>query len=96
MSSAEQRAPTLGESWAQICEQHPDEWLFLADVEREPGGAIKSARIIAHHLSMKELLKQPEWSDYPALTYAHTRGLTLRPPRIVMTDEIRDAIRPRR
>jgi hypothetical protein len=97
VSSAEKIAPSLGELWAQICERHPDEWVGLIEVELGPNGAITAGQVVGHHRSMRELLKQVDsWSLRSEVTCSHTAGRTLRRPRIEMTDEIRDLIRPRR
>jgi hypothetical protein len=98
MSAAEEIAPTMAESlgWAEICRRHPDEWVCLVEVQHEPDGSIRSAQLIGHHRSIKEALQQCSWSADPLVACAHTGGRKLRFPRIEMTDEIRDIVRPRR
>jgi hypothetical protein len=51
MSAAEQSAPTMLESlsWTEIRSRHPGEWVCLVEVQHEPDGAIRSARLIGHH-----------------------------------------------
>ena len=84
-------------SWAEICELHANEWVCLVDVEHQPDGPIHSAHVVGHHRSLRAALQQVDsWSPERVVAYAHTGGRTLRRPRIEMTDEIRDFIRPRR
>lgn len=98
MSAAEKIAPTMPESlaWGEICRQHPDEWVCLVEVQHEPDGSIRSARLIGHHRSIKDALEQCSWSSDPVVACAHTGGRMLRFPRLEMTDEIRNIVRPRR
>lgn len=99
MSAAEKIAPTIAETlpWAEICVLHPDEWVCLVEVEHEPEGPIRSARVVGHHRSINGALKQVEsWSSHPMVTYSHTGGRKLRFPRIARTDEIRELVRIRR
>jgi hypothetical protein len=99
MSAAEKIAPTIAEPllWAEFCALHPDEWVCLVEVEHETEGAIRSARVVGHHRSIKDALKQVDsWGSHPVVTYAHTGGRRLRFPRIVRTDEIRELVRIRR
>ena len=97
MSAAEKIAPTMAESlgWVKICRRHPDEWVCLVEVRHEPDGSLRSAQLIGHHRSIKEALQQCSWSDVSLIACAHTGGRKLRFPRIEMTDEIRDLVRPR-
>jgi hypothetical protein len=82
MSAAEKIAPTMPESlsWAEIRGRHPDEWVCLIEVEHEPDGAIRSARLISHHRSIKDALKQCPWSADLVVACAHTGGRKLRIP----------------
>jgi len=82
-------------TWAEICELCPDEWVCLVDVQHESSGAICSGRLIGHSPSMKEALRLA-WSPSADQVIAHTGGRELRSPRIELTDEIRDIVRPRR
>jgi hypothetical protein len=95
MDAAEQLAPPRAEqllSWARICEHYPNEWVFLLDVEKATDGSILAGHVIGHDRSMKQLL-----SRIPSQpNTVPTRGRPLRFPRIEMTDEIRDIVRPRR
>lgn len=81
-------------SWVQICERYPNEWVFLLDIEKAADGAIRAGYVIGHDRSMKQLLSQ--LPSQPNTVIVHTSGRPLRFPRIEMTDEIRDIIRPRR
>ena len=98
MIAAEKVAPTTTESlaWTEICQRHPDEWVCLVEVQHESDGSIRAARLIGRHRSIKEALQQCSWNTDLPVACAHTGGRKLRFPRIEMTDEIRDIVRPRR
>lgn len=97
MSVAERSSPASVESssWAEICQQHPNEWVCLLDVENGPHGSILSARVISHDRSMKQALAQIGVTQ-PGTVVIHTGGRPLRFSRIEMTDEIRDIVRHQR
>jgi hypothetical protein len=97
MDVAEKLVQPISEplTWAEICELYPGQWVDLLVVDHEPNGSIRSARVIGHDRSMKQLLAQIG-TPQPATVVLHTRGRLRRFPRIEMTDEIRDIIRPRR
>lgn len=97
MSVAEKSLPPSVESssWAEICQQHPNEWVCLLDAETEPHGSIRTARVIGHDRSMKQALAQMGVTR-PGVVVLHTGGRPLRFPRIEMTDEIRDIVRHQR
>ena len=78
-----------------LCEQHPNEWVCLLDVETASDGSIRSARVSGHNRSMRQLLAQIGTLQ-PDTVLVHTSGRPLTSPRIEMTDEIRDIIRPQR
>ena len=82
-------------SWDEIGEQYPDEWVCLLDVENAPDDAIRSGRVIGHDRSMKQLLAEVDVPQ-PGSVIVQTAGRALRFPRIEMTDEIRNVVRPRR
>jgi len=88
------RATALAISWAEICMLHPDEWVCLLDIELEPDGSIRSARVVGHDPSAVDALDQIDPPD-PDTTLVHTAGRRLHMPRFEMTDEIRDLIRAR-
>lgn len=97
MSLAQSVSPSSVESlsWVQICEEHPNEWVCLLHVEKTPDGSIKSARVVGHAASMKQVLAQLG-APQPNTVVAHTSGRPLQSPRIELSDEIRDLVRPRR
>lgn len=97
MSTAESLAPTSPQPlrWAKICELHPNEWVCLLDVESAPDGSIRAARVVGHDRSMRHALAQIGPPQQGAMV-VHTWRRPLQSPRIEMTDEIRDIIRPRR
>lgn len=96
MSTAEPLATSASsrQAWQQICDQHPDEWVCLQAIDAAPDGSIRSASVVAHSRSMRQLLASINAT--PDLVVAHTRGRPLHFPRIEMTDEIRDLVRARR
>jgi hypothetical protein len=81
--------------WAAICDQHPNEWVCLVDVENAPDGSIRSARVIGHDPSMRRVLAEIG-APRPDMLVLHTWGRPLRFPRLEVTDEIRDIVHPRR
>lgn len=95
MSTAEKIDATGVAPWADICAQHPDEWVCLFDVEQAADGAICSARLVAHDRSMSELLANLDGARAGGVI-VNTSGRRLGPPRIEMTDEIREIVHPRR
>jgi len=89
-------------TWAQICDRYPDSWVSLVEVE-PPGSEplkIRSAHVIGHGGTRAVTVEQTKaWqSTFPTSSHYFTgaaveiRGF----PRIVITDEIRNLIRPRR
>jgi hypothetical protein len=99
MNAAEAVVPTVRAllGWSDICDQHPNEWVCLVEVEHQTDGQIRSASVVGHHRSLKSALQQVEsWSPDRMVAYAHTGGRKLRLPRLAMTDAIRDILRARR
>jgi hypothetical protein len=97
MSLARSLSPSSVESlsWAQICKEHPNEWVCLLDVDMAPDGSIQNARVVVHASSMRQALAQLG-APQPNTLVAHTSGRPLQSPRIELSDEIRDLVRPRR
>lgn len=95
MSAAERIAITRGAPWADICAQHADEWVCLEDVEYAADDSIRAARVIAHDRSMNDLLARLDDVQAGGVIVS-TGGRRLRPPRIEITDEIRDIVHARR
>ena len=77
-------------SWAAIRMKHPDEWVCLRDVQCAADGAIRSARVVGHDVSIERALDQVDPPD-PDTLVAHTAGQPIRTPRIEMVDEGRDS-----
>ncbi len=75
--------------------QYPKHRCAGEDVESAPDGGIVSGRVIGHDRSMRQLLAQIDVSQ-PGSVIVQTSGRALRFPRIEMTDEIRDIVRPQR
>ena len=94
MSLAQSISPprTGSLSWAQICEDHPNEWVCLRDVENDPSGAIHSARVVSHDPSIERALDLAEPTDADT-TVVHTSGRPLWTPRTEILDESRDDLR---
>lgn len=82
-------------SWAEICAQHPNEWVCLLDIERGPDGRIGSARVVGHDPLIERALDQIEPPN-PDTTVVHTAGRPMWTPRIEVIDESRDLLRSRR
>jgi len=74
---------------------YPDEWVCLPDVGYAPDGSIRLARVAGHDRSMRQALTQIGVTE-PGTIVAHTAGRRVRFPRIEMTDEIRNIVRPQR
>lgn len=97
MDRAQQIVPLETERlpWAEICRRYPDQYVCIRDAEKGPDGAIRSGRVSDHDRSMRHLLARIDVSQ-PADVIVQTSGRTLRFPRIEMTDEIRNLVRPKR
>ena len=97
MDAAEKIAPLEAEPlpWAEICSRYPDQYVWLVDVDNGPDGAIRSGRVADHDRSMKQLLARIDVPQ-PSSVVIQTSARALRFPRIEMTDEIRDVVRPQR
>ena len=88
--------PRVGSlSWARICEEHPNEWVCLRDIENDASGAIHSARVVSHDRSIERALDLAEPADADT-TVVHTSGRPLWTPRTEILDESRDDLRSRR
>jgi hypothetical protein len=97
MSTAENLAPTSAHplSWGEICELHPNEWVCLLDIDCEPNGSIRSARVASHDRSIERALDQIDPPN-PDTTVVHTSGRPLWTPCIEIVDESRDDLQARR
>lgn len=76
-------------SWAEICKRYPDEWVMLADIEKDRSQAIVSARVLDHDESMIDIMDRNE--PLPGSTLIQTAGRPLwwltRPHLILGPDE---------
>jgi len=79
MSALDMEATPSMMSWPDICQQYPDEWVLLTDVEHEPNGNFRSGRLFAHDPSAGRLLGAPHELP-PRATLVHTFPLELGPP----------------
>ncbi len=97
MSLAQNISSTTGESlsWARICEEHPNEWVCLRDVENDARGVICSARVVSHDRSIERALDLAEPAEADT-TVVHTSGRPLWTPRTEILDESRDDLRSHR
>jgi hypothetical protein len=102
MNSAEQIAPTITEplSWAEICEQYPDEWVCLVEIDYiRPGSfEFRMARIVSHGKSRREAFDyaRPWHAQYKLIGHYFTGRVAAQPllrPALVLDDETRDAFR---
>jgi hypothetical protein len=102
MSAAEKLEPTGSQllTRAEICEQYPDEWVCLVEVEHETNGMIRSARVVGHGTTPTRSLDHVAvWETHPMVASfftGETKPAFPRFPRIVMTDVIRELLRDRR
>jgi hypothetical protein len=76
-------------SWADICMDHPGEWVLLADIEKDRDRHIMSARVLDHDESMIAIMDRNE--AMPGTTLIQTAGRSLwwltRPQLILEPDE---------
>lgn len=79
-------------SWAEICNQYPNEWVCLFDISRGIDGAIQSAQVVSHDRSMEHALDQAS-AVGGDLTVVHTAGHPMWTPWIEVVDENRDPFR---
>jgi len=79
MSALDMEATPSMMSWPDICQQYPNEWVLLIDVEHEPNGNFRSGRLFAHDPSAGQLLGDPH--ELPArATLVHTFPLEVALP----------------
>jgi hypothetical protein len=102
MRAVEKLAPTTSSllTRAEICDRYPDAWVCLIDIEHEPDGTIHAARVVAHGQTSRRALEQVDvWDTYPMIGAFFT-GTSKPPlprfPRVEITNEIRELVRPRR
>ena len=97
MDTAERLPPvtSVRTSWLEICEEFPNEWVCLLDVDRDARGAIAWGRVVAHGASIERALDQIAPPD-PDTTVVHTAGRPMWTPRIEIVDESRDVVPTRR
>ena len=82
-------------SWSEICQQYPNQWVCLLDIDSESDGSIRSARVISHDPMIERALDRIEPPD-PDMTVVHTAGRPMWTPRIEIVDENRDDVPSRR
>lgn len=62
-------------TWAQICEQHPDEWVALVEIEwiNETDFDFRSARVIGHGSRREQYEQARRWrSRYASMGHFYT------------------------
>ena len=76
-------------TWVEICERYPDEWVLLADIEKDDVRTIMFARVLDHDESMIDIMDRNE--PLPGTTLIQTAGRSLwwltRPRLILESDE---------
>ena len=89
-------------TWDEICERYPDQWVCLVEMDfTHPNGLeFRTARVVGHGKSRREPFVQSDpWrAYYDVIGHFYTGSITERPlrPALVIDDEIRHLIRPRR
>ena len=78
--TASMKAASSASSWAEICQQYPNEWVMLLDVEDEASGVLRAGRLFAHDSSFNELLDNVGWPHPPNATLVHTWGRPVNMP----------------
>lgn len=68
MNAANQLAPVIPDAltWSQICEQYPDQWVCVVDIEwNEPRSFhFRSARVVGYGVTRRDpLIKARPWRD---------------------------------
>lgn len=108
MQAARPIAPPLEEplpparSWAEICAHYPDQHVYMVDVVRVAPSHldILGARVLGAGASWQAALEQARlrWQPDQVLARRHTGRPTepLSRPTLVLDDETRNALRPRR
>lgn len=107
MSAAEAVSAVVGEiseplTWAEICARYPDEWVCLVEVSfvDPTGPEVSTARVVGHGKTRGEPFAQASswWTLYDEIGHFYTGHITAPPrrPSLILDDEIRDLIRPRR
>lgn len=73
MRLAEHSAPQITEplTWAQICEQYPEQWVCVVDIvwHEVPSLHFRHARVVGVGKTRREALIQadPWWERYPSI-----------------------------
>jgi hypothetical protein len=88
-------------TWEEICEQYPDQHVYLVEIESDEPLApmFRSARVAGHGASLDEALDSAStaWNFYGKLEHYFT-GRPRKPftrPRVILDAEAADAIRYR-
>jgi hypothetical protein len=100
MHATAQLPPLLSEplTWAEICEQYPDQHVFLVEVVRQDSfdPDFTTARVAGCGSSWSESMRQATAQQLSGAVYEHRftgRELVIRLlPRIILDDETRDAL----
>ncbi len=83
-------------TWVEICERYPDEWVLLADIEKEDVRTIMFARGLDHDESMIDIMDRNE--PLPGTALIQTAGRSpwwLTRPRLLFdADEEVDGLAP--
>lgn len=103
MDVVEVIAPALSEplTWAQICERHPNQQVFLVEIDRlHPRSfEFRTARVAGHGKTRGEAFDQAwPWNHHGTIGRYFTgkSGAPFMRPSVILDDETRDALRYRR
>jgi len=85
MSALDMEATPSMMSWPDICQQYPNEWVFLLDAEGEEelNGMPRAGRLVAHHRSVSRVLDCVGLPQPANATIVHTSGPIILPFRWV-------------
>jgi hypothetical protein len=90
-------------TWAEICEQYPDQWVYVVEIDyiHPRGFEFRTARVISHGQTRREAYDQARlFRDYYELIgHYFTGSRAMQPllrPSVILDDELRVAIRYRR
>lgn len=91
MSDASTPASTAKSlSWTEICARYPHEWVCLLDIEHEPDGAVRTARVVVHDPDFDQALDL--LGVNPDATVVEAWGRPRWKPHSELLDEGRDSV----
>ncbi len=87
MNVAEKLSPQISEpmTWADICEQYPDQWVCLVEIDRPRRNdiAFRTARVIGHGATRRDPWQQARlwWDRYKEIGHFFTGRIVAPVPR---------------